>query len=73
VVVESGTGVARLIDAETGKEHARLEDPEQHRANNFAFSPDGAKLACTTADGFCVRVWDLHMIRRQLAEMGLDW
>ena len=35
--------------------------------------PDGTKLVCATDDGFCVHVWDLQLIRRQLVKMGLDW
>lgn len=73
VVLETGSGVARLIDAETGREHGRLEDPHQHRSSDFVFSPDGAKLVCASGDGYCIHVWDLQAIRRQLAEMNLDW
>ena len=73
VVVETGAGVARLHDADTGREYARLEDPEQHRTNDFVFTPDGTKLACATGDGYCVHVWDLQAIRRQLEDLGLDW
>ncbi len=73
VVLETGLGVARLIDADTGKEYARLEDPNQHRADHFAFTPDGTKLVCATGEGYCVHIWDLQAIRRVLAEMNLDW
>ena len=74
VVLETGSGVARLIDADNGKEYARLEDPNQHRTAQFAFTPDGTKLVCATGiEGYCVHIWDLQAIRRELAEMGLDW
>ncbi|MGH7136644.1 MAG: WD40 repeat domain-containing protein, partial [Pirellulales bacterium] len=73
IVLEAGSGVARLIDAVTGREYARLEDPNQHRTMNFAFTRDGATLVCVSGEGHCVHVWDLTAIRRQLAEMGLDW
>ena len=73
VVLETGSGVARLIDAETGTEYARLEDPDHYSTVHYAFTPDGTKLACATGDGCCVRVWNLQAIRRQLAEMDLDW
>jgi serine/threonine protein kinase/WD40 repeat protein len=73
VVLETRLGIARLIDAETGREYARFEDPNQDRAADYAFTPDGTKLVCATVDAFSVHVWDLQMIRRQLAEMGLDW
>jgi WD40 repeat protein len=73
VVLETGTGVARLIDANTGREYARLEDPDQHRTGQFAFTPDGAKLVCATVNGYCVHIWDLQAIRQHLATLGLDW
>jgi eukaryotic-like serine/threonine-protein kinase len=73
LVFETGTGVACLVDPESGREYARLEDPNQDRASDFAFSPDGTNLVSTTTDGFCVHVWDLRAMRRQLASMNLDW
>jgi serine/threonine protein kinase/WD40 repeat protein len=73
LVIETGAGIARLADASTGKEYARLEDPDQHRSKGYAFSPDGTRLVSATEDGYCVHVWDLHAIRRQLADLGLDW
>jgi serine/threonine protein kinase/WD40 repeat protein len=73
LVVEKGGGSAHLLDAETGREYARLEDAGQHHTDSFAFTPDGTKLACASPHGFCVHIWDLQAIRRQLAEMGLDW
>ncbi len=72
VVVETGVGAVRLIDADTGSECARLEDPNQDRADDFAFTADGTKLVCA-GDGCCVHIWDLRAIRRELVEMGLDW
>jgi len=72
LVLETGLGVARLLDADTGREYARLEDPNQDRAGYFLFSPDGTKLVFT-GDGNCVHIWDLAAIRRELADMGLDW
>jgi serine/threonine protein kinase/WD40 repeat protein len=73
LVVETGTGVARLLDPKTGREYARLEDPSQDRAEHFAFSPDGTQLVIATADGHCLHIWNLRVIRRRLAKMGLDW
>jgi WD40 repeat protein len=73
LVVETGTGVARLLDPRTGGEYARLEDPNQHRSEHFSFSADSTKLVCATRDGLCVHIWDLRALRRRLAKMGLDW
>jgi eukaryotic-like serine/threonine-protein kinase len=73
LVFETGSGVAQLVDPESGSEYARLIDPNQDRSTHFTFSPDGLKLVSATSDGFCLHVWDLPMIRRQLTGMKLDW
>lgn len=73
IAVETGSGVARLIDADSGREYARLEDPNQHRSIAFAFTPDGTTLVCSSRDGFCIHVWNLAAIRRQLKQLELDW
>jgi WD40 repeat protein len=73
LVMETGTGVARLLDPRTFSEYARLEDPNQDRASHFSFSPDSTKLVCATGDGHCLHIWDLRALRRRLVDMGLDW
>jgi WD40 repeat protein len=73
LAVDAGDGAVRLIDPNTGREYARLEDPNQDRAHWLGFSPDGTQLVTTNDDSQSVHVWDLRAIRRQLAEIGLDW
>jgi serine/threonine protein kinase/WD40 repeat protein len=73
LAVETGYGVVRLVDPDTGREYARLEDPNQGRAYASSFSPEGAQLAIVNADSSYIQVWDLRVIRRQMAELGLDW
>jgi serine/threonine protein kinase/WD40 repeat protein len=68
---ETGYGVIRLVDPATGREYAHLEDPNQDRTGWISFSPDGSQLVAT--GGGPIHVWDLRAIRRQLAELGLDW
>ena len=69
-VMGEGNGIYRLVQLTTGRELARLEDPEQN--SNAAFlTSDGTKLVITAGNG--LRVWDLRLVRRQLAAMGLDW
>jgi serine/threonine protein kinase/WD40 repeat protein len=63
-------GIYRLVELATGRELARLEDPEQIAAP-AVFTPDGTRLIVAAADG--LRVWDLRRIRRELAKLGLDW
>jgi len=73
LALESGPGVLRLVDPETGAEYARLEDPNQDRANWLGFTPDGSRLLSATGDGQAVHVWDLRALGRQLADRGLPW
>jgi serine/threonine protein kinase/WD40 repeat protein len=69
---ENGPGLIRLLNPATGKELARLEDPN-HASSWLVFSADGTRLIGSSDVDRCVHVWDLRLIRRQLAEMGLDW
>jgi WD40 repeat protein len=61
----------RLWEVPTGRPLARWE---AHDANItvLAFRPDGRTLVSGAADGM-LKLWDLPAIRRELAEMGLDW
>jgi WD40 repeat protein len=70
VVVGLSDGVYRLVERSTGREVARLEDPEQVAAP-AVFTPDGTRLVIGGSDG--LRVWDLRRIRAELAPLGLDW
>ena len=73
LAVEMGYGVVRLVNPETGLEYARLEDPNQDRPIHMSFSPDGTQLVTTNSDSLSIHVWDLRAIRKQLANMALDW
>jgi serine/threonine protein kinase/WD40 repeat protein len=73
LAVEAGQGVVRLVDPESGREYARLEDPNPEPSFSLCFSRDGAQLVTTTPAGNSIHVWDLRMIRAQLVTMRLDW
>jgi dipeptidyl aminopeptidase/acylaminoacyl peptidase len=73
LAVETGYGAVRLVGPDTGREFARLEDPNQDRARSISFSPDGSQMVTTNQDSQSIHVWDLRTIREQLAGMGLDW
>ena len=73
VAVEAGTGTVLLLDPDTGREYARLEDPHQDRAGNLAFSQDGSQLFASSQEGLGVHAWDLRAIRAELARRDLDW
>jgi WD40 repeat protein len=63
----------KLLHAGTGAELATLEAPNNNAGQApAAFSPDGARLAVGTRN-HTIRIWDLRAVRRQLAEIDLDW
>jgi serine/threonine protein kinase/WD40 repeat protein len=73
VAVPAGTQI-RLVKAATGRTLATLEDPNLEQAVHPVFTPDGTRLlAHTNGKVRGVRVWDLRLIRQQLADMRLDW
>ncbi len=65
----------RLLNPETGREVARLAHPELADLAPTCFTPDGNRLIAfgMHEDQWCVWIWDLQLIRQQLAELGLDW
>jgi Tfp pilus assembly protein PilF len=73
VAVGGAPGVVRLCVTETGRELARLEVPDATRLSPVCFSHDGSQLFAFGEEDRSVHVWDLRRIRRQLAELGLDW
>ncbi|HMF20136.1 MAG TPA: tetratricopeptide repeat protein, partial [Gemmataceae bacterium] len=69
-VLGQSNGIYRLVELATGRELARLEDPEQN-TGQASFTPDGTKLVVAAKGG--LRVWDLRRIRAELAKLHLDW
>ena len=72
-VIMEASKVLKLVEIETGRTLARLESPGLNATGMATFSPDGSRLVVTASEAKCVHIWDLRAIRRQLAEMGLDW
>jgi serine/threonine protein kinase/WD40 repeat protein/tetratricopeptide (TPR) repeat protein len=66
-------GFVPLFDPSSGRELARLEDPNQDVVHALSFTADGTQLLGVSNDSFRVRVWDLRRIRAGLTELGLDW
>jgi hypothetical protein len=67
------SNLVRLVDPESGRELATLEPPPEYPRGfpSPSFSPDGGRLAVPI--DWVILVWDLRLIRAQLARMGLDW
>jgi WD40 repeat protein len=62
----------RLIDASTGRTLADLTAPDPLPISCLCFSPDERHLVVAYST-HAIHLWDLHLIREQLAAMGLDW
>ena len=73
LAVEAGSGTVLLLDPDTGREYARLEDPNQDRASYLTFSQDGSQLLASAQDSTALHAWDLRAIRAELAKRDLDW
>jgi WD40 repeat protein len=62
----------QLVDAKSWTELATLTSPAPQRTAVLCFSADGCRLA-VGSEFHTIQLWDLHLVRKQLAEMGLDW
>jgi tetratricopeptide (TPR) repeat protein len=69
MAVLHGMTEVRLVDPATGRDFARL--PTQ--GSPVCFAHDGGQLVTYARGAGAFQVWDLRLIRRQLAAMGLDW
>jgi Flp pilus assembly protein TadD len=68
-----GLGRVRLVRPDSGAEVARLTLSEQTSLHPLCFTPDGAELIVKGEDTQAIHIWDLRLIRAQLAKLGLDW
>ncbi len=64
--------VVQLTETTGWQEIASLQAPDPKLLNHVEFSPDGSRLA-VCSEAHLVDVWDLDLIRRQLAGLSLDW
>jgi serine/threonine protein kinase/WD40 repeat protein/Tfp pilus assembly protein PilF len=62
----------QLVDPVSGQELATLTAPDEHVIQWLCFNYGGSELAATTAH-HRVQLWDLRLLRQQLADVGLDW
>jgi eukaryotic-like serine/threonine-protein kinase len=66
-------GSVRLVEVETGRLVASLDDPQQSRLRQATFTADGSRLILTSVDSPATHVWDLRLVRHELVALGLDW
>jgi len=63
----------QLVDVASGREVATLTSPQPFWNSNLRFSRDGSLLALAGRSNQGIGLWNLRAIRRQLAELKLDW
>ena len=68
----SHTGIA-LYDYPGLRQLALLEPPQAADTGRLAFDPAGTRLAVAANGRDEVLLWDLTLLRHQLAAVGLDW
>jgi eukaryotic-like serine/threonine-protein kinase len=73
VALQDASQIIRLVEADTGRVIAGLESPDSSNVIWATFSPDGSRLVLVPQNIQAVHVWDLRAVRKQLAEMKLDW
>jgi serine/threonine protein kinase/WD40 repeat protein len=74
MAVELTPGVIGLVEIETNRVLACLEDPNLDEATWMRFSPDDSKLVAVNVPGSSsIHIWDLKAIRAELSNLKLDW
>lgn len=71
-VLRESRYAVRLFEATTGRMLATLDSPYARPLWWQCFNHDGSRLALAYGT-HTIEIWDLKLIRSQLAEMGLDW
>src|SRR5205823_1830185 len=70
LAIAEGRASVRLVDPDTGRDWATLEAPVTSEIARLRFNGNGTQLAAMTKS---TQLWDLRLIRHQLAAMKLDW
>ena len=60
-----------LLQALTGRSLARFKTPSPPLVFSVSFNQDDTQLVTSTMQGLFV--WDLNLVRHELARLGLDW
>ena len=66
-------GVVRVVLPDSGRDIARLTAPEAIRLQPICFTRDGRRLVCRGSDSGLLHIFDLGLIREELAAIRLDW
>jgi WD40 repeat protein len=73
VALETAPSQVRFYDPSSFKALCTLDVPNLERVNSMAFFPDGSGFVAISSTADHIHLWDLALIRSQLARLGLDW
>jgi hypothetical protein len=73
LALEDVPGVVRLFNPATGKELAQLTAPEATRITPSYFTRDGSRLIGYASEDETLVVFNLGLLRQQLAELEIGW
>jgi hypothetical protein len=73
LALQDEPGVVRLVVPDSGKEVARLTAPETTRLVPLCFTRDMRRLVCRGGESESLCIFDLGLVRAELAPMKLDW
>ena len=74
VAVTISAQLVRLMDTANGNQLATLESSAPQNIGSMEFSPNGSQLAMLGyGPVHYLQLWDLRLLREQLAAMKLDW
>lgn len=72
LAVVADQGSVQLIDLDTLQPLGLFQPPGYVPINGVSFSADGSRLI-TVGDAARLRIWNLTLLRKRLAEYSLDW
>jgi WD40 repeat protein len=69
----SKAGTIDLVDLAHREMVANLECPLPLDIRALSITPDGTRILLTGREGHILHIWDLRVVRENLAAIGLDW
>ncbi len=73
LALQTGLAQIRFLDPDTFQELCTIDVPNGESSGPTAFLPDGSGFVSVASLDGHVHLWDLALIRRRLASLGLDW
>jgi WD40 repeat protein/tRNA A-37 threonylcarbamoyl transferase component Bud32 len=73
VALQTGPSQIRFHEPISLQDLCTLDVPDGDRVKSMAFLPNDSRFVAVASSDDRIHVWDLALIRNQLAALGLDW